>query len=73
MKDCNKPRFVGASIARPPAAAEMLFAFKMVNVAFAPARPVTLEIVAFALAFCFTSLQILTGGRPMAAPTAVLF
>ena len=34
------------------------------------ARPVTLKNLFFALAFCFTSLQIITGGRPMAAPTA---
>ena len=47
----------------------MRFAFKMVNVAFASARPVIMEIVYFALACCFTSLRIFTGGRPMAAPT----
>ena len=44
----------------------------MVNVVFASARPVTLEIIAFALALCFTSLQIFTDGRPMAAPTGAI-
>ena len=47
----------------------MRFAFKMVNVAFASARPVIMATVYFALAFCFTSLRISTDGRPMAAPT----
>ena len=42
-------------------------------VVFASARPVTLEIIAFAPAYCFTSLRTFTGGRPMAAPTAALF
>ena len=45
---------VGASIARPLRT---------------DARPVRLEVILFAPAFCFLSLRILTGGRPMAAPT----
>ena len=69
MKDCNKPQFVGASIARPSAAAEMQFALRTAHIVFAISRPVTLEIIAFALARCFASLRIFTGGRPMAAPT----
>ena len=44
----------------------------MAGVVSASARPVTLETVAFALAFCFTSLRIFTGGRPMAAPTGAI-
>ena len=42
-------------------------------VVFAPARPETMAIIYFALAFCFTLLRISTDGRPMAAPTATLF
>ena len=71
-KNIEVPIIVGASIARPSAAAEMLFAFKMVNVAFAPARPVRLEVILFALACCFTSLRISTGGRAMLAPTGAI-
>jgi len=41
--------------------------------AFASARPVTLAIFFFALAFYFTSLRIFTDGRPMAAPTGAGF
>ena len=34
MRDCNKPQFVGASIARPSAAAEMQFAFRLAHIVF---------------------------------------
>jgi len=51
----------------------MQFAFRLEHFVFATARPVILEIIAFALAYCFTSLRILTGGRPMAAPTGAGF
>ena len=64
---------VGASIARPSAAAEMQFAFRTECIVFASARPVTMALVYFALACCFTLLQIFTGGRPMAAPTAARY
>ena len=49
---------VGASIARPLRT---------------DARPVIMAIFFSALSLCFTSLRIFTGGRPMAAPTAVYF
>ena len=48
---------VGASIARPLRT---------------DARPVIMAIFFTALAFCFTSLRIFTGGRPMAAPTGAI-
>ena len=48
------------------------FALRMASVAIAVSRPVTMEIVYFAPALCFTSLQIFTGGRPMAAPTGAI-
>ena len=46
----NNPAPVGASIARPSAAAEMQFAFRTECIFFASARPVITEIVVTALA-----------------------
>ena len=63
--------------ARPAAMAKFLFCTRALNdivrIVFASARPVIMAVVVFALALCFTSLRIFTGGRPMAAPTAVYF
>ena len=72
MRDCNKPQFVGASIARPSAAAEMQFAFRTECIFFASARPVIMANFFSALAFCFTSLRVFTDGRAMLAPTGAI-
>ena len=61
-----------SAVSRPPAAAGKQFGLRAEVIVIAVARPVIMVKIFFALAFCFTSLRVFTGGRPMAAPTGAI-